>query len=171
MAQIYETIYRRLERIGILAAIAESNRDYVKFTAPGFMDLHVDVLRRERDRVVISLRHSYVQNGDSMADPDMEVSIIPAMKMAEALAFQQDGVPGVGTIYQRVYPEPGKVYPKRKHELNAFLAQWLGNIIEQGHALESAEAPATNRPGDMAAIYAEEAGVDHATALVHCNMD
>ena len=27
------------------------------------------------------------------------------------------------------------------------------------------------RPGDMAAIYAEENGVDYATALVHCNMD
>jgi hypothetical protein len=30
---------------------------------------------------------------------------------------------------------------------------------------------ATNRPGDMAAIYAEETGIDYATALVHCNMD
>ena len=27
------------------------------------------------------------------------------------------------------------------------------------------------RPGDYAAIYAEETGVDYATALVHCNMD
>jgi hypothetical protein len=37
-----------------------------------------------------------------------------------------------------------------------------------------AETPvpvATNRPGDHAAIYAEETGVDYATALVHCNMD
>jgi hypothetical protein len=30
---------------------------------------------------------------------------------------------------------------------------------------------ATNRPGDQAAIYAEETGIDYATALVHCNMD
>lgn len=28
-----------------------------------------------------------------------------------------------------------------------------------------------NRPGDMAAIYAEENGVDYASALVACNMD
>jgi hypothetical protein len=27
------------------------------------------------------------------------------------------------------------------------------------------------RPGDMAALYAEETGLDYATALVHCNMD
>jgi hypothetical protein len=30
---------------------------------------------------------------------------------------------------------------------------------------------ASNRPGDQAAIYAEETGVDYATALVICNMD
>lgn len=31
--------------------------------------------------------------------------------------------------------------------------------------------PATSRPGDQAAAYAEENGVDYATALVRCNMD
>lgn len=30
---------------------------------------------------------------------------------------------------------------------------------------------ASNRPGDQAAIYAAETGIDYATALVHCNMD
>lgn len=29
----------------------------------------------------------------------------------------------------------------------------------------------SRRPGDMAAEYAEETGIDYATALVHCNMD
>jgi hypothetical protein len=32
-------------------------------------------------------------------------------------------------------------------------------------------APATNRPGDMAAAFAEETGIDYARALVMCNMD
>jgi uncharacterized protein YfaA (DUF2138 family) len=30
---------------------------------------------------------------------------------------------------------------------------------------------ATNRPGDQAAIFAEEEGIDYATALRMCNMD
>lgn len=42
-------------------------------------------------------------------------------------------------------------------------------------AIAKAEPPmtaaATNRPGDQAAIYAEETGIDYATALVRCNMD
>lgn len=38
---------------------------------------------------------------------------------------------GLG-IYQVVYPEPGKVSPKLKTDLNKFLNQWLSNLIEQG---------------------------------------
>ncbi|RUV19925.1 hypothetical protein [Mesorhizobium sp. M7A.F.Ca.MR.245.00.0.0] len=40
--------------------------------------------------------------------------------------------------------------------------------------VESRQPPApvaTNRPGDQASVYAEETGIDYATALVHCNMD
>ncbi len=37
--------------------------------------------------------------------------------------------------------------------------------------IEEPARTATNRPGDMAAAYAEETGLDYATALVHCNMD
>jgi hypothetical protein len=33
-------------------------------------------------------------------------------------------------IYQEVYPEPGKYYPKLKKELNAFLNDWLKNMID-----------------------------------------
>lgn len=137
---IFRMIYARLQQV--LPGIDTMNADYVKLSAPGYMDLHVDVLRREGSRVVVSLRHSYVQNGDSMADPDMEVAIVPSMKMAEALTLQQDGVPRVGTVYQRVYPEPGKVDLRLKRELNQFLAQWLANIIQQGHKPVPEDGPA-----------------------------
>lgn len=61
-----------------------------------------------------------------MADPDMEVKIYPDLKMAEALSFRNDYI----GIYQEVYPEPGKYYPKLKTELNDFLNNWLKNMIE-----------------------------------------
>lgn len=38
-------------------------------------------------------------------------------------------------------------------------------------AVAAIEAQPLTRPGDAAAIYAEETGVDYSTALVHCNMD
>lgn len=47
----------------------------------------------------------------------------------EALTFQQANPPA----YHRVYPEPGKVIPRLKRELNAFLGTWLRNLEVQGH--------------------------------------
>lgn len=93
------------------------------------MDLSIDFIRKTDDGAyIIAMAHNYIQNGDVMADPDMEIKIYPETKMAEALTYQQDGL----GIYQKVYPEPGKVYPKLKKQLNSFLNKWLSNIKMQG---------------------------------------
>ena len=86
----------------------------------------------------MALAHNYIQNGDVMADPDMEIRIYPEIKYAEALTYQLDGL----GIFQRVYPEPGKVYPKLKRELNKFLNQWLKNCIDQGHTFNKQKVAA-----------------------------
>jgi uncharacterized protein YqiB (DUF1249 family) len=39
-----------------------------------------------------------------------------------------------------VYPEPGKVVPRLKRELNSFLVVWLRNLTAQGHRLVSERA-------------------------------
>lgn len=96
------------------------------------MDLNLDLLFEEDGKYTIAMAHNYIQNGDVMADPDMEIRIIPSMKMAEALSFRQDG--GI-PINQHVYEEvDGKtmVYPMIKKELNTFLSGWLLNIKNQG---------------------------------------
>ena len=131
---IYETIYRKLDRLGAIAAI-EAGQDYAKSQLGGaFMDLNMDVLDRRADHIVIALSHYFEQNGDLCADPDMEIRIYPARRMAEALAFQQ----AIPPIYQEVYPAPGKVAPVLKRELNSFLNTWLGNCIQQGHRFTGA---------------------------------
>lgn len=101
----------------------------IKLKAAGFMDLSINVLWRETDKTTISMTHYYKQNGDLVPDPDMEIAIYPSRKMAEALSYQDS------YSYQVVYPEPGKVYPKLKSELNRFLNTWLNNIEMQGHKL------------------------------------
>lgn len=124
---IHETIYDRLQRL--FPGLENYQGDYLKLSAPGYMDLHIDILRRERSRTVISLAHNGRQNGDVMADPDMEVAIVPSMRMAEALSYQNDFI----GVYQRVYPAPGKVDVAAKRKLNQFLADWLSNLLQQGH--------------------------------------
>jgi len=104
--------------------------EYLKLKSGIFMDLNIDHLSHKDDdrSIVISLAHNYIQEGDVMADPDMEIRIIPSMKMVEALTFQQDST---GT-YQQIYLEDGRFYPPLKKELNNFLNSWLKNLIEQG---------------------------------------
>ena len=59
----------------------------------------------------------------------MVVLVYPDLAMAEAYSFQQ----AIPPVYQEVYPEPGKVRPKLKQDLNSFLRQWLQNLIDQDH--------------------------------------
>ena len=126
---IYETIYRKLDKLGAIAAI-QAGQDYAKsHIGEPFMDLNIDVLDRRADHIVIALSHYFEQNGDLCADPDMEIRIYPARCMAQALTFQQ----AIPPLYKEVYPAPGKVAPQLKRELNDFLNLWLGNCIKQGH--------------------------------------
>lgn len=120
MKTIYELNY---ERIYPLLA------DYKKLSIKNFMDLVVQKIKKNEYRIA----HYYEQNGDLMADPEMTVRIDTELKTVEALTFQMDAI----GLYQEVYPEPGKYYPRLKKELNDFLRQWLKNLEQQGFIKES----------------------------------
>jgi len=128
---VFEMIFARLQQLGIIDESGKMQADYMKFTSSGLMNLNVDNLLND----TIALAHNGKQNGDVMADPDMEIRIYPEMKTAEALSFRNDYL----GIYQEVYPEPGKYYPKLKKELNAFLNDWLRNMIEVQNYQRAAE--------------------------------
>lgn len=117
---IYEKNFDHMVELGIIKPDGSLNfKDYLKLKSAGFMDLNIDHLsHKDREEHVISLAHNYEQNGDVMADPDMEVRIIPEMRMAEALTYQLDSM----GVYQKVYMDDGRVYPKLK----------IKNLIEQG---------------------------------------
>ena len=122
MKLIYNRIFDKLERIGILTIEGSKH-----LKAAGFMDLVVEKLGENH----YSLTHYYEQGGDLCPDPDMEIRIIPEMRAAEALTFQDT------FGFRRVYPQPGYVDVKAKKELNAFLLQWLSNLIAQGFRNEA----------------------------------
>jgi hypothetical protein len=103
---VFKMIYSKMQQVGILDETGKMQASYMKFKCDCLMDLNVDNLLNNR----IALAHNGIQNGDVMSDPDMEVKIHPESKSAEALTFQNDYL----GIYQEVYPEPGKYYPKLK---------------------------------------------------------
>lgn len=113
-----------------LLTIEESGKSIV----PNFMDLNLDVLHKRSNRILIALSHYYKQNGDMIADPDMELAVYPKLEIAEALSYQDS------FCYRTIYSDDnGTEDIKAKKELNAFLDQWLSNLIEQGHCIKADE--------------------------------
>ncbi len=130
MKDQYDALYEQLEEL--IPGLRELKPgDARKSKSGGFMDLNLDVLSKTEEEMRIALSHYYKQNGDMIADPDMEIRIylIPDWRKAEALTYQDQ------FRYDLVYPEPGKVNPRMKRSLNSFLKQWLTNLKNQGHKL------------------------------------
>ena len=106
---------------------------YKKFTAPGFMDLSIDNLCRtdHEGNPVYAMAHYGEQNGDLMADPDMEFSVNHTTGTVRPLTFQNDFF----GMYQQVFKTTGGklLYSQRLlTDLDEFMWQWLNNIEMQG---------------------------------------
>ena len=142
----YEMNYARIQALLRRPLTKLEPETVVRLKAGGFMDLVVEVLPPcdATGATILSLCHYFEQNGDLCQDPEMTVRLFPpGSKLelvltpsthskwgrAEALTFQM----AIPPIYQEVYPSPGRHVPKLRRELNAFLAQWLGNLKMQGH--------------------------------------
>jgi len=124
MNNVYTRNYNRLIKLGIINDKGELQfKDAISLESKPYMNLNLDDLGNK----VIAMAHNFEQNGDIMADPDMQIRIVPEIRMIEALTYQLDSM----GIYQVVYPEPNKVNPRAKKELNAFLEKWLINLIAQ----------------------------------------
>ncbi len=82
----------------------------------------------------IALGHYYRQNGDMIADPDMEILVRFHRQEAEALTFQD--VFGYDTA-EAGTPQ-GRL--KASTRINSFLAFWLVNLRNQGHRIDEAAA-------------------------------
>ena len=144
---IYEMAYGRiLALLGCRPAELDHERSY-RLTASGFMDLVVERLPdcEETGGVVLSLCHYVEVSGDLCQDPEMVVRVVehPEMLTVEALTFQQFNPP----VFERVYPEPGKVAPRLKNALNGFLRTWLRNLNDQGHTMAVASGKDTRSVG------------------------
>ena len=134
---VYETIFDKMVKIGILDKEGKPTfEEYMKIeNGPSYMPLSLDKLYSNKDgQVRISMAHNFIQNGDVMADPDMEIRIYPEQKMAEALTYQLDSL----SVYNVVYPEENLVDVSMKKRLNAFLNSWLSNLIEEGFTAKNA---------------------------------
>lgn len=77
----------------------------------------------------------YTQNGDLMRDPDFTFEIDHQNKTLTVLEYQQDGVPNIGTVYQRVFDEDGNADKKLLSALEKNFMQNLENIEQSDRKL------------------------------------
>jgi len=100
-----------------------------KLAPDALMDLNLDVLSKQGSIVRIALSHYYKQNGDMIADPDMEIIINTKLMTANAMTYQDS------MIFQSA-EQDGGINQALVNDLNVFLDQWLQNCIAQGHKIE-----------------------------------
>ena len=165
--QPYSAIFNKLQKVvPDLQAHLEKGYTYGKSTFgkdSGLMDLNLDVLQKDdKDRYVIALSHLYTQNGDAIADPDMQMRIDFEKETVKALTFQD------AFDFHQVYKEEdGKtlVNNRQKKEQNKFLSQWLSNLIKQGHKI------VWKQPEDEETTFPEESDKENHPAIDTPNED
>lgn len=123
-----EMNYARLAKI--VPHIMDKRYRYAKLASDGFMDLTIEWIGENR----LAIAHYGEQNGDMMADPDMELLVDFDKKEILPATYQNDYV----GVYQEVYSDNNKWKPKLSRELTSFLNTWLRNIEFQGHMLTKA---------------------------------
>ena len=119
------------------------------FTSAGYMDLVIENLYFNdfEGNPVYSISHYGTQNGDLMADPDMEIAVTKDGRIIPR-TFKNDYM----GLYQEVFKAvDGKTFYSSQLliDLDTFLWQWLKNIEDQGFKSdinnESAQAPAIEK--------------------------
>ena len=112
---------------------ADQNEGHKHFESSGYMDLVVENLctTDENGFPIYSITHYGEQNGDLMADPDMEISINHSEGRIIPRTFRNDYM----GLYQEVFSQQNghRLYsPALLRDLDQFLWQWLKNIEDQG---------------------------------------
>ncbi len=135
--------YKRLAPF--IASVDEQEDKHFTFHSDGFMPLSIEYLHYSWEgHPVYSMMHYYIQEGDLMRDPDMTFAVLHDEKKLVPLTFQQDGLPtAYGTLYQVVFPEPGKYRPSLLKDLDSFFATWTKNILNQGFTPDEPTRPMT----------------------------
>ncbi|HDX6244511.1 TPA: ImmA/IrrE family metallo-endopeptidase [Campylobacter fetus subsp. venerealis] len=124
------------------------DKEYIKFQSKGnFSDLSVDKLGSitldGKDYRRIALAHNSIENGDVMADPDMEFAILKTQDSLEIipLTYQNDYTETYDTAFLKFYSHisdlsNNTINKETAKKLAEFANMWLNNLNEQQGILE-----------------------------------
>ena len=117
----------------MFTGILTGDATYRKYTAEGFEPL---VAEMEGD--ILTLAHTYVQNGDLMWDPRIDFKVDYENKKVTPISFENSGT-GSYEEYdiKNLTPETAE----KINDLLDFVDTWLDNIEAQGYDISSREIP------------------------------
>lgn len=138
------TVAKIIELFGGLAAL---QRKHLRVENGGYMPLVIEHIGEgPRGLPLISVAHTYVQNGDVMYDPEMTFEVNPAMLQKPdgwgPITYRQDNLGLDQTAVWRNAAGQVMIYPRLVRDLKSFARTWNKNLREQGFILA---ARATNR--------------------------
>jgi hypothetical protein len=103
-------------------------------TSEAFTPVSVDWLGESELGTFFAVAHNSVQNGDLMADPDMEFLKSKVDGNYYPIRYQNDYLPGFLGRTVAIIIKGGKItghYPKAVRDLCAFTTKWMRNIKNQ----------------------------------------
>ena len=121
----------------------------IKIEVENFMPLHVEIIGRgSSGGVVLSVMHTFLQNGDVMRDPDVVIEIVADSGDWMPISYRQDSL---GIFQEPVWSEGGNVLFDHGliADLRQFLNKWDANLKEQGFvAAAKLTASQSSSPND-----------------------
>ena len=110
--------------LALAPQIINEEKDYMRFESEPFMPLTIEKIGSGR----IAMAHHFIQNGDVMADPDMEFELDVKNECLFARTYQQDSL----AYYQTAETDEG-INVNLAKELDDFAKTWFKNIKSQGY--------------------------------------
>jgi len=84
---IYEKNYQRPKQLVPDLDTLSPETAHRKSKSEGYMDLSFKILSRYHGQFTCAMAHYFEQNRDLVADPDMEIRVIPSRQMIGALTW------------------------------------------------------------------------------------
>ncbi|MDY3555977.1 hypothetical protein R5W24_005124 [Gemmata sp. JC717] len=132
--------------IDALGGLDGLKRAPISLTVPGYMPLSVEFVGAgPRGGMLISIMHTFEQNGDLMRDPDVVVELIPPVDWWLPISYRQDGL----GLFQEAVARDGDrliTHSRLVDSIKQFLGQWDRNLGEQGF-VEAARRVASGTGG------------------------
>ena len=152
---VAERNYRTIMELA--PGVLQGKEDSATFEAgTSFMPLTIEVIGNDR----IAISHFIEENGDLLADPDMEFEVSHETKTLNARMYQQDTLRRFENVIQN-----GMVNEELEDELNEFAEQWFTNIQRNRYKLVT-EPQKEEKAAEFIPIWEQEPQIKSQTNLI-----